>query len=99
MNKLIRLTESDLHRIVKESVNRILNEVGETLVGQDLLGGLAGRKAFNGDASYFDISAYAREKRQGDVEKQGRFAKAFHKEKDRLKKEKEKKDMLKNGNA
>lgn len=27
--KLIRLTESDLHRIVKESVNRILNEIGE----------------------------------------------------------------------
>jgi hypothetical protein len=25
--KLIRLTESDLHRIVKESVNRILNEI------------------------------------------------------------------------
>lgn len=25
--KLIRLTEGDLHRIVKESVNRILNEV------------------------------------------------------------------------
>jgi hypothetical protein len=25
--KLIRLTESDLHRIVKESVNKILNEV------------------------------------------------------------------------
>jgi len=24
--KLIRLTESDLHKIVKESVNRILNE-------------------------------------------------------------------------
>lgn len=24
--KLIRLTEQDLHRIVKESVNRILNE-------------------------------------------------------------------------
>ena len=24
--KLIRLTESDLHRIVKESVNRVLNE-------------------------------------------------------------------------
>jgi hypothetical protein len=27
MKKLVRLTESDLHRIVKESVNRILNEV------------------------------------------------------------------------
>ena len=26
-NKLIRLTESDLHRIIKESVNNILNEV------------------------------------------------------------------------
>jgi len=26
MNKIIRLTESDLHRIVKESVNRILKE-------------------------------------------------------------------------
>jgi hypothetical protein len=25
-NKVIRLTEGDLHRIVKESVNRILNE-------------------------------------------------------------------------
>ena len=27
--KLIRLTESDLHRIVKESVNRILSEMNE----------------------------------------------------------------------
>ena len=26
--KLIRLTEQDLHRIVKESANRVLNEVG-----------------------------------------------------------------------
>ena len=26
MKKIIRLTESDIHRIVKESVNRILNE-------------------------------------------------------------------------
>lgn len=30
--KLIRLTESDLHRIVKESVNRILNEMASTLL-------------------------------------------------------------------
>ena len=27
MKKVIRLTEGDLHRIVKESVNRILNEM------------------------------------------------------------------------
>ena len=30
--KLIRLTESDLHRIVKESVNRILNESNDTKI-------------------------------------------------------------------
>ena len=27
MKKLVRLTESDLHKIVKESVNSVLNEV------------------------------------------------------------------------
>ena len=30
MRRTIRLTENDLHRIVKESVNRILNEIGDT---------------------------------------------------------------------
>ena len=25
--KLIRLTESDLHKVIKESVNRVLNEI------------------------------------------------------------------------
>jgi hypothetical protein len=29
MKKIIRLTESDLHRIVKKSVNRILREMDE----------------------------------------------------------------------
>lgn len=29
--RLIRLTESDLHRIVKESVNRLLNEFKKTV--------------------------------------------------------------------
>lgn len=41
--KLIRLTESDLHRIVKESVNKILNEIGDTEKGQDALGQVHGR--------------------------------------------------------
>ena len=36
--KLIRLTESDLHRIVKESVNKVLNEIGDTPYGQYMLG-------------------------------------------------------------
>ena len=42
--KLIRLTESDLHRIVKESVDNLLNEIGDTPKGQYALGRLAYRK-------------------------------------------------------
>jgi len=42
--KLIRLTESDLHRIVKESVNRIINEIGDTEKGQRALGALTAAK-------------------------------------------------------
>lgn len=30
MKQTIRLTESDLHKIIKESVNRILNEIGDS---------------------------------------------------------------------
>lgn len=44
--KLIRLTEADLHRIVRESVNNVLNEIGDTYTGQYQLGRLAAR---NGD--------------------------------------------------
>lgn len=33
----IRLTESQLHRIIKESVENVLNEVGDTLNGADKL--------------------------------------------------------------
>ena len=35
MKRRIRLTESDLHRIVKESVNKVLNEIGDTKKGRD----------------------------------------------------------------
>ncbi len=31
MKKLIRLTEQDLHRIVKESVRKIIKESGDSL--------------------------------------------------------------------
>ena len=48
--KLIRLTEGDLHRIVKESVNRVLNEIGDTPRGQYMLGRLQGRQLKNGDS-------------------------------------------------
>lgn len=33
MNKIIRLTESDLHRMVVEAVNKILQEDGEGAIG------------------------------------------------------------------
>ena len=38
MKNTIRLTEGDLHRIIKESVNRVLNEIGDTKRGQYMLG-------------------------------------------------------------
>jgi hypothetical protein len=42
--QLIRLTESDLHRVIKESVNIILNEIGDTHRGQYMLGRLSNRQ-------------------------------------------------------
>ena len=56
--KLIRLTESDLHRIVKESVDRILNEVGDTKRGQYMLGRLKNRQSARG-INYNDAGDYA----------------------------------------
>ena len=43
MKKIVRLTESDLHKIVKESVKKVLNEVGETPDGQRKLAALQNR--------------------------------------------------------
>ena len=43
MKKVIRLTEKDLHNIIKESVNNALNEIGDTDKGQFALGRLAQR--------------------------------------------------------
>ena len=54
MKQLIRLTESDLHRIVKKSVSRILREVGETPEGQRKLGALQARKVINADGDSVD---------------------------------------------
>lgn len=49
MKKIIRLTESDVHRIVKNSVKRIINEIGDTPKGQAALGALMLRKYYNTD--------------------------------------------------
>ena len=48
MKKLIRLTESDLHRIIMESVNRILAEDGE---GGGFAGGANTTFGVNADGS------------------------------------------------
>lgn len=47
MKKLIRLTESDLHRIIEGAVKHTINEIGDTYRGQYMLGRLAGRKYRN----------------------------------------------------
>ena len=52
MKQIIRLTESDLHRIVKESVRRILNEYGEGEGSQEKLGTLY-MTAMNGVRSIY----------------------------------------------
>lgn len=52
--KVIRLTESDLHRIVNESIQKILKEYGNTPEGQKKLGALQARKVLNADGETSD---------------------------------------------
>ena len=48
MKQIIRLTESDLHNIIKESVRRILSEDGE---GAAMGGGVGGSAPVGGDGA------------------------------------------------
>jgi len=48
--KLIRLTESDLHKIVKESVNRVLRENGRDIDDDNYFGGGLPDRYFDDDA-------------------------------------------------
>jgi hypothetical protein len=80
-----KVTESQLKDIIKESVKRILREVGETEDGQEKLGGLAARKSTKGDLKgFYDIEDYAKEKRNGNLKMRDKYAKGFHAEKDRI---------------
>ena len=91
--KLIRLTESDLHRIVKESVNRVLNEIGDTNRGQYHLGRAAMRRVNMGD--YDDareIDRYAA-KQRGDNASMERYNLIGTKDQDKLMKGKSNKDF------
>lgn len=90
MKKTIRLTESDLHRVIKESVNRVLNEIGDTRRGQYMLGRLRNRQSNNGGKFFRGINyndagdyaykangnSYSKDYQEGfhDEEKNGRNA-------------------------
>jgi hypothetical protein len=65
MKRTIRLTESDLKRMIKESVSKILNEFGETERGQKALGALAARKKL-AHQPISKIDKYAEKARGGD---------------------------------
>ena len=64
MKKLVRLTEGDLNKIVKESVKRVMNEAGNTKSGQYILGRLKNRQSNGGGKfargiNYNDAGDYA----------------------------------------
>lgn len=62
-NNIIRITESELKEIIRESVERILDESGESLRGQYLYGRAARRAKKRGNEEYADeIKNYARDK-------------------------------------
>ena len=52
--KSIRLTESDLRRIVMGSVKKVINEIGDTRWGAERLGALAGRAYARGNNALGD---------------------------------------------
>ena len=52
MKRTIRLKESELRRMISESVRRVLNEVGDTKRGQYMLGRLKNRQS-NGGGKFF----------------------------------------------
>lgn len=58
MKKLVRLTEKDLHHLIKESVKKTINEIGDTPKGQYALGKLAGRYKNNPQRNH-EIGDYA----------------------------------------
>lgn len=67
--KQIRLTESDLHRIIRESVNKILNEIGDSEYGQYMLGRLSKKKSLKGKSKEAkDVFDYASNKRREEID-------------------------------
>lgn len=72
--------ESRLHRIIKESVKNVLNEIGDTIDGQIALGALSARKKGikgYGDGKLDDICLYAA-KQARKSENPSRLTNAYH---------------------
>lgn len=63
MRQTIRLTESDLHKLIKSCVDEALNELGDTQRGQYALGRLAARQNQDGKLGGGDTSQYASQQR------------------------------------
>lgn len=55
MGKTVKLTEAELKKIISESVMNVLNEIGDTPIGQYKLGRLARRKLQQGDTAGADM--------------------------------------------
>ena len=76
---------------LSESTDKVLNEIGDTEDGQYMLGRLAAKNsAKRCDAEkYYNVLDYAKDKRKGkdnSLKMQDKFAKGFHKEKDKYNK-------------
>ena len=68
MRRTIRLTESDLHRIVLETVKQAINEIGDTDKGQYALGQASARRAKRSDDALKnnDVDAYWENDKQSE---------------------------------
>lgn len=70
MAKLVRLTESDICRIVENSVNSVLNEIGDSHKGQDWLGQAAGRREGQAELEYRKNGNSERHKKLSSIRQQ-----------------------------
>lgn len=65
MKNIIKLTEEDLRRIIQESIDKLINEIGDTPKGQYLLGRLnAWKTPKRYDYDDSEIAQYAQQPRQ-----------------------------------
>lgn len=55
---IVRFNEEQLNKMVRESIEKVLNEIGDTNRGQYMLGRLAGRQSVYGDNEESDKTTY-----------------------------------------